>query len=599
MYAGLDVGGTHTDAVLVDAATGRLLVAVKEPTRQDDLLGSILAALRRLAASSLPGGTPGDPARIRRLTVSTTLGLNALLSGNTDPVGMLIVPGPGLDPRSFWGDDPLLYLLPGALDHRGRVSARPPKNAVAEAARAAVVAGAKALGVVCKFGPKHPEFEAELAEEARSAVPFPLPVLPGAQTGSSLNFPRRLHTVWCNAALASRTREFTAALQQAVAALGLRCPLSVLKADAGSFSAEQAAVDPAGTMGSGPAAGLLGTWALLAADKNPAACDTLMIDMGGTTTDLALLAGGRPLLAPDGLRVAGRPTLVRALQTLSLPLGGDSCLRFSQDGTLLVGPDRLGPALALDEDARDANRLPNRPPTLTDALNVLDLAAVGDHEMSRRALDRMAQSGQCPETFRNNAPALARAFTDAALHSLRKGADTLLARVNSRPVYTIRELLVQEPLRPRQAVFVGGPAPALSAEAEQALGIPVRVPEQSACANALGAALARPTLAAELHADTLLGRMSIPSLGTGRSIGKSYSIADAEADLAAAMRDAAGADAPVSPVQTVYAERFALFEDNGARGHVLRVKAQFPAGLITVSDGPADRSAHNKENDRG
>lgn len=638
MYAGLDVGGTHTDAVLLDIRTGRCLVSSKAPTRPGDVLPGVLEALQALFAGA--AGRPGaDPAAVRRLTVSTTLGLNALLTGSGDRVGMLVLPGPGLDPRLFWGRDPLFRVLPGAQDHRGRIIAEPSARDLAEAFTALHAHGAHAVGIVSKFSPKNPELERALAEHARREFGPGTPVVLGSQAGGTLDFPRRLHTVWCNAGLAAVNERFLRALQNALEHMGLTCPLAVLKADAGSFTAEEALHDPASSMGSGPAASLLGVWALTAADRQVTAASTpavprpgdgdggdggncngcggsananasrsasrsadvstrhcgssfaatipdtdqntlpdtnqdmFMIDMGGTSTDIALLAGGSPLLARKGLTVAGRPTLIRTLWTHSLALGGDSSLRVAE-GAVRIGPDRSGPALALGADPS----VP-RPPTLTDALNVLGLATLGDTRLSSAVLAALARDPACPAGAAGDPPALARLFVRTALERVAEAAGALLDEVNSRPVYTIRELLVSEPLRPACAVFIGGPAASLATEAERALGLPVFAPAQSAWANALGAALALPTKSAELYADTLLGRMSIPEFSLAKAIGRDYSLPMAEADLLAAFA-AAGTDP--GDVQTLYAERFAMLDDRGRRGRTIRLRAQRAAGLAPL-----------------
>ena len=584
MLIGLDVGGTHTDAVLVDRQ--RRVAAVKARTRAHDVLPGILEALTDLLRDQ-------DPRRVRRLCVSTTLGLNALLTGKADKVGMLVVPGPGLSPCLFWDSDPLFHILKGSQDHRGRIVAPCDETQVMAVLRGLESRGARALGIVCKFSPKNAEMEQGLAVLARKVFGPDIPVVLGSGVSGSLNFPRRMHTVWCNAALAGVSRAFITSLSEAAVSLGLECPVTVLKADAGVFSAAQAALDPASTMGSGPAASLLGVWALSpdspeGASSRPGdapsgtpAPDTLMIDMGGTSTDLALLAGGFPLLARKGLRVAGRPTLIRSLWTRSIALGGDSSLRVA-DGAASVGPDRSGPALALGfESPEDADR----PPTLTDALNVLGLAALGDPALSLRALEALAAAPGSPT---DDARVLSELFVAEALERVRREAALLLEEVNAQPVYTIRELLVTDALKPRRAVFIGGPAKALAERAGQVLGLPVLAPEESACANAVGAALARPTLAAELYADTLLGRMSIPDLGVEKAIERGYSLAEAEKDMRAAFAEARGRDDSFAvgfaggdqDMQIVYAESFAMLDDRNRRGRTVRLRGQLAAGLL-------------------
>lgn len=597
MLAGLDVGGTHTDAVLLDAESGRCLAFAKAPTRKDDVLPGLREALTALFSPPLPGkGVSGpdttvrrDPSLVTRLTVSTTLGINALLTGNTAPVGMLVIPGPGIDPALFWGNgtqDRLFHVLSGAQDHRGRIVARPDSTEIAAAFSACAEHGARAFGIVCKFSPKNPELERELARIAADMFGADVPVVLGSSVSGRLNFPRRMHTVWCNAALASVSRAFGSALKEVASELGLSCPIRVLKADAGAFSLDEAIQDPAGTMGSGPAASLLGVWALsrgaLEGSTVKPGTDACMVDMGGTSTDVALLAGGHPLLSREGLDAAGRPTLVRTLWTRSLALGGDSSLRVA-DGAAIIGPERSGPPLALGVSA---GYPVERPPTLTDALNVLSLARIGETAVSRAALNRLASSPGCPDVARGDAIALSRLFLRQALERIRDTMAALLSEVNERPVYTIRELVISEALRPCEAIVIGGPAAALAAEAEAVLGLPVRAPEESAYANAVGAALARPTKSAELYADTVLGRMTIPDFGMERRIGKEYRLDDAKADMQAAFSaDAASVSEGETmrkggdDAQIVFAESFAMLDDRGDRGHILRVRAQRAAGL--------------------
>jgi N-methylhydantoinase A/oxoprolinase/acetone carboxylase beta subunit len=314
-----------------------------------------------------------------------------------------------------------------------------------------------------------------------------------------------------------------------------------------------------------------------------------MIDMGGTSTDLALMAGGYPLLAPQGLTVRGRPTLVRSLWTRSLALGGDSSLRAA-DGAVSVGPYRSGPALSLNRDDG------LRPPTLTDALNVLGLAELGDVALSRRALEALAAAPGSPTP---DAAALARLCLDKALSMLAEGCAALLAEVNSQPAHTIRDLLVSHVIRPERAVFIGGPAPALAASTQQVLGLPVIAPPESGVANAVGAALALPTRSAELYADTQLGRMSIPDFGLERSIDKNYRLEQARRDLREAFAASAGSEDPSATalrgperdeIQIVGEESFAMLDDRGGRGRIIRVRAQQPAGLLRFPRSPGDHA---------
>ncbi|MDR2161523.1 MAG: hydantoinase/oxoprolinase family protein [Desulfovibrio sp.] len=565
MLIGLDVGGTYTDAVLLDenAWQGKdapYVKAVKAPTQADSVLPGVLRALEEVLEGE-------DPNAVKRVCVSSTLGLNALLTGREDPTGVLAVPGPGMDPALFWGEGDNLRILSGAEDHRGIAVAPLDPGAARQALRAFAAQGIAACAVVGKFSPKNPEQEYALRDLARQELGPDAPVACGSDASGALNFPRRLHTAYCNASLTRTAGRFASALDEAAKRLRLNCPIVIMKADAGVFSNAEAAGEPAAAMGSGPAASLMGVLALLPFPGGRSPRDLLMVDMGGTSTDLALLAHGQPLLAREGLRVAGRPTLIRSLWTRSIALGGDSVLAWDE-GKPRVGPDRLGPALALAPED-----LGQRPPTLTDALVVLGRARLGRPEAAQAAMDALdAEAGRKDG---------ARAFVDAALDRIRQEAESLLAEVNTRPVYTIRELLVTETLAPEAAVLIGGPAGAMAPLAETALGMPVLVPPAAACANALGAALARPTRTADLYADTLRGRMSMTALGIEKSIDHRYGLGEAKRDILAAL-----AEEGCDPAQLVFAESFRILDERQGRGSIIKIRAQRPAGLLRERERP-------------
>lgn len=568
MLVGLDVGGTYTDAVLIDEdfwdreKTPRVK-AVKAPTRADSVLPGVIQALEEVLEGE-------NPKRVKRLCVSSTLGLNALLTGREDPAGVLAVPGPGLDPALFWKEGGSLCVLSGAEDHRGIVVAPLDPEEVRRALRRFSEEKITACAVASKFSPKNPEMEYALRDLAREELGPDKPVVCGSEASGALNFPRRLHTAYCNASLTRVGREFASALAQAAARLRLTCPIVIMKADAGVFANADAAAEPAASMGSGPAASLMGVLALLPfldtdADSRQ---DLLMVDMGGTSTDLALLAHGQPLLAREGLTVAGRPTLIRSLWTRSIALGGDSVLSWN-NGVPRVGPERLGPALALSPEEAGG-----RPPTLTDALVVLGYARVGRAEASRAALQALVPDAEKGALI----------FVQAALDRIRQEADALLEEVNEKPVYTIRELLVADKLKPEAAVFIGGPAGAMAPLARQALGLPILVPPVAACANALGAALARSTRVADLYADTLCGRMSMTALGVEEAIDGGYTLEAAKRDIVAALdRLEEPTAGKKSAAQIVFAESFQILDPQG-RGRIIKVRAQRAAGLLRAGE---------------
>ncbi|MDR2142100.1 MAG: hypothetical protein LBR11_09995 [Deltaproteobacteria bacterium] len=550
MYLGVDVGGTHTDAVLVSTDL-QILAAAKAVTRP-----RVIESLQEVLGQLLAGR---DPQKVRRLTISTTLGLNSVLTGAAPPVGIMATGGPGLelDPAE-WG--PLFRALPGSQDHRGQVI-EPLPYETALAAAQDLAQKTPILVVGAKFGPKNPALEQTMLRAAQTASPKG-PVLAASSLFGRLNFARRLGGAVLNGAVQNLYESFLDDLQNALQDRGLAPEVFVLKADGGVMSVQEARAKPVLALAAGPAASLLGLWALVGAVDPEATEDILMIDIGGTSSDLALLSRGRPLLTPEGLTLAGRPTLVRGLLTHSLALGGDTDLVWEQ-GVVTPLPRRQGPALALDPAGAAG-----RPPTLTDALNVLSLCEVGDRAISRKALEKIAPG---------DPKQAAQAAVDAVIQKLKGALADFLATVNGQPVYTISEFLVDWRLNPSRAVLLGGPAATLAPLLTEALGLPTAAPPEAATANALGAALARPTVEAELYADTAAGVLSAPTLNLQRQIGHRYTLDEAKAELLAALAAQGQREA-----QITQAEVFAQVSDYGESGQVIRVRAQTTPGLLTA-----------------
>ena len=578
MLIGMDVGGTNTDAVLLDRQH-RCLKAVKVPTQHGGVLETLLGALGAL----LEGENTAD---IQRVCVSSTLALNALLTGKAAKTGILALAGPGIRPHAFWLEDPLVAFVSGSQDHRGIITEPPDEAEIRAALERFRAKGMEALAVVAKFSPKNPELEERVIALARELFPLPFPIVAGSAVSGALNFPRRLHTAYCRAAFAGVGAAFVAALERALPAMGLHCPLNILKADAGAFSARAASEDTASSLGSGPAASLLGVMAL----KGPED-DTVMIDFGGTTADMAFMAGGEPLLARQGLVIAGRPTLIRSLWTHSVAVGGDASL-WVENGLLRVGPERSGVAIAFAPEEAGL-----RPPTLTDALNVTGQCAVGDVDASQRAMAALLAVSSLQAGGLENVHSLSLAFVEAAVQQVADALDAFFVEINSRPLYTIREILYEKPLVPKRVVAIGGPALALRPFLEKRLGLPVVVPESAPHANAVGAALAKPTCAAELYADTRLGRLHIPTLGISSTIDGGYTVARAEKDLRSALARMAretligqNAEPVEEDVQVVFAETFHVVEDSGRRDRIFRVMAQLASGLLAPDEASRQKS---------
>ena len=601
---GIDAGGTHTDAVLLAcpvmaegadapaAPVARLVGCAKVRTRHNDLPRSVREVLAELAKASMGKAAPQcDFGRITRVTLGATLAVNALVQNRADSVGLAVSAGPGLDPRRFTLGRHVC-VVPGGLDHRG-VEVSPLRvQGLHEAATNWQTEGVAAVACVSKFSPRNAAHEQTMADAVRHAAPQ-MPVTEGHRLSGRLNFPRRLATAYFNAAVARLHGEFLDAVEAALAGAGIRAQVRLLKADGGAVPLELSRREPVQSILSGPAASVMGVLALChGSDAMRQGC-SLLLDMGGTTTDMALFVDGSPVVDRDGMRLEGRRTLVRALATVSIGVGGDSLITVDAaagaDMPLVrrvkVGPLREGPAMAFG----------GAQPTLLDALNVLNSSATapGATTASPDVLadvlaDAVAgdvaasESGIAALAAQHGLPALelAQLAVDDALQQVAAAAQALTEGVNARPIYTLAALKALREARPTHAWLVGGPACCVAHRLSQALGMPVQTPPHADVANAVGAALTLPTDALELYADTGRLVLTVPALDITERIGKSYSLNEARqrvCDLLRERLEAAGESG--ARVEVTEADIFATLDDAGFGSRDIRVVCQVVPGL--------------------
>ena len=597
---GIDAGGTHTDAVLLAcpvmadgagapaAPVARLMGCAKVRTRHDDLPRSVREVLAELAKSSMGKSAPQcDFGRITRVTLGATLAVNALVQNRADRVGLAVSAGPGLDPHRFTLGRHVC-VVPGGLDHRGVEVSPLRTDALHEAVASWQAEGVAAVACVSKFSPRNATHEQAMAEAVRHAAPQ-MPVTEGHRLSGRLNFPRRLATAYFNAAVGRLHREFLDAVEAALAGAGIRAQVRLLKADGGAVPLELSRREPVQSILSGPAASVMGVLALChGSDAMRQGC-SLLLDMGGTTTDMALFVDGSPVVDRDGMRLQGRRTLVRSLATVSIGVGGDSLITVDATAgadmplvrRVKVGPLREGPAVAFG----------GTQPTLLDALNVLNSsdtspsatttspdfladALAGDVSASESGIAALAaQHGL-------SVLELAQMAVDDALQQVAAAAQALTEGVNARPIYTLAALKALREARPTHAWLVGGPACCVAHRLSQALGMPVQTPPHADVANAVGAALTLPTDALELYADTGCLVLTVPALDITERIGKSYSLNEARqraCDLLRARLEAAGESG--ARVEVTEADIFATLDDAGHGSRDIRIVCQVVPGL--------------------
>lgn len=565
-FLGIDAGGTHTDAVL--CGPEGILAGAKAPTCHEDLPSSVRAALAALEKALEERFGSEGPARLRaadRVTVGTTLAVNALVQGRADRVALALSAGPGLAPARFAiGDD--VCILPGGLDHRGVEVTPLDTRPLADACAAWKKKGVRAVACVGKFSPRNAAHELAMADVVRAAGLTPVC---GHSLSGELNFPRRIATAYYNAAVARIVDGFLTAVEQSLQAAGIRAPLRLLKADGGAVPAALARQEPVQSVLSGPAASVMGILALCPAVAEDAC--SVLLDVGGTTTDVALFAQGSPVVDRDGMSVRGRRTLVRSLASLSIGVGGDSLLGVEGQGAearVHTGPLREGPAMAFGGTR----------PTLLDALNVCDRerpgSLSGDAAASLRGVAALAgEHGMEPEEL------AARAVADA-LDQVAAAVRELVDGVNARPVYTLAALRGLRDIAPERVWLVGGPAERLRERLAGRLALPVDCPPHAPVANAVGAALTLPTAGLEVYADSGRALLRVPSLELEEKLPRAATLETVKERAVALLEERLAAhDAAGARVEVVEADLFAVLDDSGRASRDMRVRCQAVPGI--------------------
>ncbi len=375
MLIGLDVGGTHTDSVLIGREGIR--AQAKVPTVHDNLLESVIGGVRAVLEGV-------DPSAVARVNLSTTLSTNAIVEGKAEKVGVIVTAGPGIDPASMT-IGPHYAVVAGSIDHRGVEVMGLDGRGLESALKPFRKAGLRVFAAVGKFSTRNTAHENAIRDALAPHSDF---TTAGHMLSGRLNFPRRIATAYYNSAVWRRYTEFADAVEKGMRSLGISAPLCVLKADGGTMPLGLSRTLPVETILSGPAASVMGIIALC--DMRD---DSVLLDIGGTTTDIAVFASGAPLIEPDGIALGGRRTMVRALCTRSIGVGGDSSLGFS-DARVTVGPERRGPSMA-DGGSR---------PSLIDACNVAGFCSYGNTADSAKGIADLAKKhGMKPGAFAESA----------------------------------------------------------------------------------------------------------------------------------------------------------------------------------------------------
>ncbi|AAV96960.1 hydantoinase/oxoprolinase family protein [Ruegeria pomeroyi] len=330
---GVDTGGTYTDAVLIRDERDVIATAKALTTRSDLAIG-VGNAIR--AVLDQAGAAPGD---IGLASLSTTLATNALVEGQGGRVALVYIGfGEGdLDKhglREALKGDPALVIAGGHC-HTGSEAA--PLDLGALQSFLVSNKGISGFAVAGLFATRNPEHELMVARAITEATGAP--VTCSHQLSAKLNGPKRAVTAVLNARLIGMIDRLIGRAQDTLVEIGIDAPMMVVRGDGALMSAEQARERPIETILSGPAASIVGARWLTGVS------DALVSDIGGTTTDVALIRNGRPKIDPSGAQVGGFRTMVEAVAMRTYGLGGDSQVHVIAEG--LQGGVHLGPRRVL------------------------------------------------------------------------------------------------------------------------------------------------------------------------------------------------------------------------------------------------------------
>ena len=536
MLLGIDVGGTFTDAVILEQ--GKIAAQAKRATTHDDVLRCVLAALDAVLKPELA-------AKLERVVISSTIVTNALTEGRLDEVFLAVIAGPGMNIAGHLPVTPCY--LQGYVDHRGKITAQ------LDLLKLLKQRGKGVAAVSGKFSVRNPQLEYQAEHELKKCGYKK--IFLGSGLSGELNFVRRTNSAYFAAQVYELFAHFCERIREALAERGIHAPVHILKADGGTLPLAVALEQPVEAVFTGPAASVLGIEALAAPAVN-----SISLDVGGTTTDIAFWENGLPLMAKRGAVINSFPTAVRAFHMRSVGIGGDSRIHKAAEG-YTVGPEREGPAAAVGGETA----------TLSDALIVAGYVSFGDTARSLAALEKFGGEPQLE----------AQKIIASAVGIIRETIEAMLDEWAKQPVYTVDDVIRGTEFVPAQLIGVGGGAPGLIKALGEAMELPVEIPAGAMVANAIGAAVARPTLSAGLRADTTEGFYIIPESGRRERLPKRFTQKVAEELLSSWLREqTADWQLPDAETELVSCEHFRTVHGYYDTGDIYNLRMQLRPGIL-------------------
>lgn len=385
---GIDVGGTNTDAVLIDENLN-VVADIKNPT-SGDIFDGIIGAVREVLRQS---GV--DRREIGQAMLGTTQCTNAIVERkHLAPIGILRIGAPaavGIQPMTDWAEDIREVavgsaMIKGGFEYDGKELSELDLKAAGEFFREMKAKGVKSIAISCVFSTVRRDCEVEAAKLCREIMGSDVHVSISSEIGSMGLIERENATI-LNAALYQVAQRFTDGFAKSLAEEGITTPNVYLSQNDGTLmTMEYAKRYPILTVACGPTNSIRGASYLSKLDN------ALVVDVGGTTTDFGVIQNGFPRESGVAVTIGGVRTNFRMPDVVSIGLGGGSIVRQHPDGRVTVGPDSVGyeitsKALVFGGDVM----------TATDIAVRLGMADVGDKDkaaridlaLARKAMDTM------------------------------------------------------------------------------------------------------------------------------------------------------------------------------------------------------------------
>jgi N-methylhydantoinase A len=520
---GVDIGGTFTDATLLDEESGALRIAKVSTTPSDPSIGFMEVARRILREAGVPAGEVG------RVVHATTVATNAIIEGNVARTGFVTTDGfrdlleiqrqvrPSLYDLQFEKPRPLVprdrcFGVPERLDARGGVLKPLDEAAAAAIADQLAEAGVEAIAICLLHAYANPEHERRVAAIVRERVPG-ASVSVSSEVAPEFREYTRASTTVINAAIQPVVARYLASIEERLRADGLDAELLVMQSSGGVFPFAAARERPVFMVESGPAAGVIAAAYLGEALGHR---NLISFDMGGTTAKAGLVKDGAPGVTKDyevgatakaGVgsgRGSGYPIRTPVIDLVEIGAGGGSIAWIDSGGALRVGPRSAGadPGPACYGRPSGA-RSGGAEPTVTDANLVLGRLNPDNFLGGEIKLDveraRQAIRERCGEKLGLGVVETAHAIVEIA---------------NAAMAGALRLVSVQRGYDPRQhhLIAFGGAGPAHACRLAAEVGVPrTIVPMSPGTFSALG--LLATNLSHE-YATTMLARVDRVEIAT-------------------------------------------------------------------------------------